>query len=841
MTSTPPPPRFHLNNLGRPFPPASGFLSPRWMRWMRWTARLLILTLAVHPTLGLTQGVVPATPATQVTQPAGQKAPVVNIARPNAAGLSHNQYQHYNVGPEGLILNNSHQPYTNTQLNGYITGNPNLTGNAARLLLNEVTGASRSQLLGTTEIAGSAAHLIVANPHGITCDGCGFLNTPRVTLATGQPVLQNGQLTHYDIRGGDILIDGAGLNAGDIDRFELLTRAARLNAALHARQLDLRLGANRIDAQTLGVSALDSAAPVPVLAIDSSALGGMYVDAIRLIATEHGVGVRLAGDLIASASDIAIDAAGALTLNRIAAQGDLNLSAPQLTLEGDTYAGGRARLSTAGTLRLAGSLSVAQALQIAADQLDNRGRIETGLAPDGSLRSAPLELTVARLLNRGEILARGPLTGSGGDWHNTGTLATSGLLELSLETLANSDGGLLFSGGDARFLLETLANTEADLVVGGNLTIARNAAGEAARTVANRSGAIDVAGDLKIAAGAYVNERTVLETETRKISAQLTNFHCTGHSACDGTNLYYDLTLQEIDRTQVTQASAPAWLIVGGDLQILGDTAKNDSSIIGVGGDIRIQAAFDNRGVQTGDILAKRSLHTQRIRGNSDSNGRYTLDQHRTAIANFNARNSVNAQADVEAQINAYLRNYIDLPWSGAPVLTYRPDDDAAAYSGVIQAGGDLYLQGEKVAQNVLWSYYTLNTGGQTAEGAPGTQIVLHPQLPADLTQKLIDPLSLPGAERPSQRFRHAPADRPYLIETNPLFTDLKTFLSSNHLLGLLGLDPNDLQRRLGDGGVEQKLLRDAVLARTGQRFLDGYTDDETQYLALMENAAAEQ
>jgi filamentous hemagglutinin len=147
---------------------------------MRRTARLLILTLAVHPTLGLTQGVVPATAATRVTQPAGQKAPVVNIAAPNAKGLSHNKYQHYNVGREGLILNNSNQPYTSTQLNGYIEGNPQLQqGNAARIILNEVTGASRSQLRGYTEIAGQAAHLIVANPNGITCDGCGFLNTPR--------------------------------------------------------------------------------------------------------------------------------------------------------------------------------------------------------------------------------------------------------------------------------------------------------------------------------------------------------------------------------------------------------------------------------------------------------------------------------------------------------------------------------------------------------------------------------------------------------------------------------------------------------------------------------------
>ncbi|VVN55474.1 hypothetical protein PS685_01886 [Pseudomonas fluorescens] len=29
----------------------------------------------------------------------------------------------------------------------------------------------------------------MANPYGITCNGCGFINTPNVTLTTGKPMV----------------------------------------------------------------------------------------------------------------------------------------------------------------------------------------------------------------------------------------------------------------------------------------------------------------------------------------------------------------------------------------------------------------------------------------------------------------------------------------------------------------------------------------------------------------------------------------------------------------------------------------------------------------------------
>ncbi|MDU9026277.1 DUF637 domain-containing protein [Pseudomonas corrugata] len=78
-----------------------------------------------------------------------------------------------------------------------------------------------------------------------------------------------------------------------------------------------------------------------------------------------------------------------------------------------------------------------------------------------------------------------------------------------------------------------------------------------------------------------------------------------------------------------------------------------------------------------------------------------------------------------------------------------------------------------------------------------------------------------------------------YLIETNPVLTELKSFMSSDYLLQNLGYDPDQSAKRLGDGLYEQRLIQQAVVARTGQRFIDGQTTDEGLFKYLMNNAVA--
>ena len=81
----------------------------------------------------------------------------------------------------------------------------------------------------------------------------------------------------------------------------------------------------------------------------------------------------------------------------------------------------------------------------------------------------------------------------------------------------------------------------------------------------------------------------------------------------------------------------------------------------------------------------------------------------------------------------------------------------------------------------------------------------------------------------------HPESTAKYLVETDPAFTDRKKFLSSDYMYQRLKWDPDKIPKRIGDGFYEQQLFADQLLKQTGKRHLDGYTDDETAFRALMD------
>ncbi|EJQ7202839.1 contact-dependent inhibition effector tRNA nuclease [Escherichia coli] len=386
---------------------------------------------------------------------AANGVPVVNIATPNGAGISHNRFTDYNVGKEGLILNNATGKLNPTQLGGLIQNNPNLkAGGEAKGIINEVTGGNRSLLQGYTEVAGKAANVMVANPYGITCDGCGFINTPRATLTTGRPVMNaDGSLQALEVTEGSITINGAGLDGTRSDAVSIIARATEVNAALHAKDLTVTAGANRVTADGR-VSALKGEGDVPKVAVDTGALGGMYARRIHLTSTESGVGVNL-GNLYAREGDIILSSSGKLVLKNSLAGGNTTVTGTDVSLSGDNKAGGN--LSVTGTTGL--TLNQSRLVTDKNLVLSSSGQI---VQNGGELTAGQNAMLSAQHLNQ--------TSGAVNAAENV-TLTTTGGITLKGRSVAGktltvssgslNNGGTLGAGRDATVKTGTFSNTGA--------------------------------------------------------------------------------------------------------------------------------------------------------------------------------------------------------------------------------------------------------------------------------------------------------------------------------------------------------------------------------------------
>ncbi|HDR2372588.1 TPA: hemagglutinin repeat-containing protein, partial [Enterobacter asburiae] len=434
------------------------------------------------------------------------------IATPNGAGISHNQFGEYNVGNEGLILNNGTDRLTQTQLGGLIQNNPNLqAGREAKGIINEVTGASRSQLQGYTEVAGKAANVMVANPYGITCNGCGFINTPNVTLTTGKPQFDaSGNLLALEVTKGAITVEGQGLDASKSDALSIIARATEVNAAIHANDLTVTAGANRVGADG-SVTPISGEGPAPVVAVDTGALGGMYANRIRLVSSEAGVGVNL-GNLTARQGDIQLDAGGKLTVRNSLASGSIRANGAGVALSGSHQAGGALNVASSQDVELNNSTLASQG--------------DTTLSTGGSLTQRGGSITSKGALSvaAGKDIAL-TSTRVGSDTRTTltggGTLSATGSAVSAGESLALSGGQLVLDG-------QSRADAATDIRLTGS-TVSNQGQVNAGRDIAlsgdrvSSSGLLAAKGRLDVNAGELTNGGTAQGSDVTLKGQTVTN------------------------------------------------------------------------------------------------------------------------------------------------------------------------------------------------------------------------------------------------------------------------------------------------------------------------------
>ncbi|MGE4723162.1 hemagglutinin repeat-containing protein, partial [Yersinia enterocolitica] len=252
--------------------------------------------------------------------------PTVNVINPNGNGISHNKFDDFNVGPDGLIFNNSMQDGVSS-IGGYIIKNGQLQQEASAII-SEVTGAKGSYLNGTMEVFGKKADLIIANENGISVNGVSTINANNLTLSTGRVEYgENGNI-QLKVNKGMIAVEGQGLSTEGLTHFDMISRTVKLDGEVSGNaDIKVVAGLNTYNTQTRQHQIRNlSAADTPKVAIDGSSLGSMYGGRIQLISTESGVGVRHKGSLVGNQT-VEISADGDLALTAISSKsGDVNLS-----------------------------------------------------------------------------------------------------------------------------------------------------------------------------------------------------------------------------------------------------------------------------------------------------------------------------------------------------------------------------------------------------------------------------------------------------------------------------------------------------------------------------------
>ncbi|AYR22686.1 hemagglutinin repeat-containing protein [Herbaspirillum rubrisubalbicans] len=411
--------------------------------------------------------------------------PVVNIQTPSTAGVSLNRYRQFDVGTNGVILNNARST-TSTQLGGYVAGNPWLATGAARVIVNQVNSANPSYLRGYLEVAGNRAQVVVANPAGITCAGCGFLNANRATLTTGVPQINNGNLDSYRVASGAVNIEGNGLDASRTDYAEIIARAVQVNAGVWAPELKVSAGLNTVSADHAsvqpGVAPSDAA---PAVAIDVAQLGGMYAGHIYLTSTEHGVGVRNAGTIGAAVGQAVVTADG------------------RLENSGSLSANGLLAVQTSGGVRNSGELGSKSAASITTTALDNAG----SMASSGALTVQASD----SVLNTGSIGGEGPVQVSATSIDNRNSLGSSASLTMQASAgIRNS--GTLQATTDATLNAGTLDNSGTLSARQGSVRV--NSSGST-----TNSGRIEAAQSVAVQADGLTNSGNINAVDALRVQA----------------------------------------------------------------------------------------------------------------------------------------------------------------------------------------------------------------------------------------------------------------------------------------------------------------------------------
>lgn len=771
---------------------------------------------------------------------------LVNIAGPTAGGVSRNDYTNFNVPQNGVILNNSYQ-MANTSLAGYVPGNANMMRGSASVIVNEVTSHNPTNMNGFIEVAGRKASVVVANPNGITVDGGGFINTDRAVLTTGKPEYDpNGNLNTYRVEQGSIAINGKGLNAKESNSLQILTEAAQVNAGVWANAVETRTGKNIIDAKSLESKALGSSNQI---GLDVSAIGGMYANSITMKGTNDGLGVNVKGTL-SSVHATNISADGMIQVDGgITSNGQTSISGHAISVGQDGVVQGDNGLSieSQSSMTNHGLVNSNGTTDIHAKSVDNaeNGRIygntvsikadtvsnHTDATIEARYTSAADVLTQAKealdkewnaditaYKSKEELQAHRnriqELTKTYDkaqeamtkvqkelDSHKSGTIASRDHMDIQANEIHNNGNALLYSGNTMNLTgSHVIENKGATIQSGGEMTLTTsNLVNDNASFGMKRvSDGITKHGDkLKVDDKNHPEENQIFDVS-----------EFPGYTGKGGYGVAHKVPVKQADGTikMVDKGVPPVknfTLIRSEEEHTHTEVTNNQPGVISAGGNIVINGTSSN-------INSKIASAGQVI-----FNGAHETISDKTSDKVFKTGTTQVSEAKRVHKAHGYRykwRRY----WEPEVFMTPSIEEQNIQPIGTIQEHAEDTIA-EANKRKVNDSLDPFGTGNQGKSS--------------------IGNVTIEGLKLPTQAIYniHPDITANALIETDSAFTNRKKFVSSEYMLNALANDPERRMKRLGDGFYEQGLINSQILSATGKPYLEGYTDNESEYKALLE------
>ncbi|EOK4299499.1 hemagglutinin repeat-containing protein [Escherichia coli] len=676
----------------------------------------------------------------------------------------------------------------------------------------------------------------------------------ELRLHTGGLQNSHGQIQSV----GDILFDSV---RGVVDNVSGLIRsgsAITLNALQFINRHTQNTGQG-LEAQTIHITTQDLDNQAGSILADRA----LTVMADRTLSNNDGVlssgatlsvsGRQLAfsnrDGVVKAGQSVSVDVGQLGGDGKLLSPGDITLkSNTAFSNSGQTIANGNLTLSVNGDVSNTGSLLAGSRLDLNSIRLENTGK--------GEISAGQTWLNVTdTLLNRGLIdgkytrLQANTLTNSGtgriyGDavgvsaatFNNleengvAATLAGRERVDLGVQTLNNRTHSLIYSAGDMH--------------IGGTLD-ANGAATGKAGVLNNHSATIEAAGYLALSAGQinnvndhFTTERVVVSTEKvteyqlsgsdKRWSAGEPGVYVNNDSSNSLKKLHtpegardkftqYDYT-RTVEETRVKD-SDPGKILSGAGMTIVADKLLNDKSQVVAGGLLTIPSGS--------------------VENVSVSGERHVTDSGTSTYYYRIRKKGKDKQGEKTSQYT---------PPTVIQSITLKP--------GELTSHGQ--IQGSQVTLSPLkpqgTDVQTGQAGNVDAAVAATDRIPLRPVVSAGEPVILLPGQQFevsapqgsihvagPDTRLPdSSLFKTNPAvNVPYLVETDPRFTNQKTWLGSDYMQKAFSQNGDNMLKRLGDGFYEQRLIREQVVALTGQRYLDGYSNDEEQFKALMDAGIA--